>query len=214
MSWTLYQNYYAEKQKDEIYSFATPHLNEGLTIFFEGDVIKKLVPACETDKVAVCSWKLARKMRIQGGLTAEMLDRDFHVMSFTKNGREHRMLGMANTWHPEFIPALKMLFEKMGLGTPKETKNPIYQNHYMAKTEIYRRYVSEFLSPAMELIKTDEQLNEIMMRQSNYSTMSRDADNKSVKSKLGLDYYPLCPFVLERCPSLWFDMHRIPVTYL
>lgn len=213
MTWTLYQNYYKDEQKKEIYSFATPHFNDGLTIFFETDVIKKLVPACETEKVGVCSWKLSQKMRF-ARLTPEMMEKDFQVLSFTKNGREHKMIAMANTWHPKFLPALKLLFDKMGLGLPKETKNPIYQNHFMAKTEIYRRYVSEFLSPAMELIENDEQLHEIMMEQSNYGVLSRDSDIKSVKAKLGLDFYPLCPFVLERCPSLWFDMHRIPVSYL
>lgn len=213
MSYQLFQIYYREQQKKEVYPFAIPYYNEGLTIFFENELIRRLVPTAQSDKVAVVSWKLSQKMRFTS-LTPKMLEKDFQVLSFTKNGREHKMIAMANTWHPKFLPALKLLFEKMGLGIPKETKNPIYQNHFMAKTEIYKRYVSEFLSPAMELIENDEQLHEIMMEQSNYGVLSRGADVKSVKAKLGLDFYPLCPFVLERCPSLWFDMHRIPVSYL
>lgn len=213
MSYQLFQIYYREQQKKEVYPFAIPYYNEGLTIFFENELIRRLVPTAQSDKVAVVSWKLSQKMRY-ATLTPQMLEKDFQVLSFTKNGREHKMIAMANTWHPKFLPALKLLFDKMGLGIPRETKNPIYQNHHMSKTDIYKRYVSEFLSPAMDLITNDQKLNEIMLEQSNYGILSRDADLKSVKSKLGLDYYPLCPFVLERCYSLWLDMHRIPVTYL
>lgn len=213
MSYQLFQIYYRPDQLKEVYSFATPYYNEGLTIFFENDLIRRLVPTAQSDKVAVVSWKLAQKMRF-AKLTPEMLDRDFQVLSFTKNGREHKMIAMANTWHPKFLPALKLLFDKMGLGIPRETKTPIYQNHFMAKTEIYRRYVSEFLSPAMELIENDEELHEIMLSPSNYGSLSRDADLKSVQSKLGLPEYPLCPFVLERCPSLWFNLNGFKIDYL
>lgn len=68
--------------------------------------------------------------------------------------------------------------------------------------------------PAHDLIEKDEELNAIMMSESNYGALSRDADLKSVGNKLGLKFYPLAPFILERCPSLFFDIHNIKVTYL
>lgn len=210
----IYQIYYKEDHKKEIYPFAIPYYNEGLTIFFETEVIKRIVPTVESEKVAVCSWKLAKKMWNVGQLTQDTLKRDFEVLSFTKNGREHRMLGMLNTWHPKGLEALNLLWKKLGYRRPMETKQPVYQNHYAAKTDIYKRYVTEFLTPAHEMIEKDEELNGLMMLESNYGRLARDADSKSVKNKLGLDSYPLCPFVLERCPSLWFDMHNIKVSYL
>jgi hypothetical protein len=214
MNFTLWQIYYDDKHLKEIYPFSVPVYNEGLTIFFENDLIKKLVPTSETEYTSVCSWKLAQKSRRIHPITPEALGSDYEVLSFTRNGRDHKMISMATNWHPEFLPAIKMLWEKLGLKMPGEARNPIYQNHFSAKTSIYKRYVSEFLSPAMELIENDEELREKMLKPSNYGRLSRDADLKSVKNKLGLTDYPLAPFVLERCYSLWLDLHRIPVKYL
>lgn len=214
MSFTLWQIYYRDDQKKEIYPFGIPVYYEGLTIFFENKVIEQLVPTSETEYTAVASWKLAKKSRRIFPITPEALGSDYEVLSFTRNGRDHKMMAMAATWHPDFMPAITMLWEKLGLKIPRETKNPIYQNHYSAKTNIYKRYVSEFLSPAMDLIDKDEELRALMLKPSNYGRMSRDADLKSVKNKLGLTDYPLAPFVLERCPSLWFQLHNIPVKYL
>jgi hypothetical protein len=214
MSFTLWQIWYAEKQKSEIYSFATPYYNEGLTIYFESSVIAKLVPTSETEYTSVCSWKLAQKSRRIHPITPEALGSDYQVLSFTRNGRDHKMISMATNWHPEFLPAIKLLWEKLGLKMPGEARNPIYQNAYAAKTSIYKRYVTDFLVPAMNLVENDEELRSMMLKDSNYVLLSRESDIKSVKSKLGIDFYPLCPFIFERCPSLWFQMHNTPVRYL
>lgn len=208
------QIWYKEEHLSHLYPFAIPYENKGLTMFFENDVIAKLIPQIEYDKIAICSWKLGQKMMKSIRLTKERIESDYQVLSFTRNGERHQMLGMANQWHPEFMKTITLLWEKLGFKMPGEARHPIYQNAFSAKREIYKQYVSEFLQPAIDLITTDEQLNELMLRPSKYSVLQRDADIKSVKAKLGLLEYPLCPFVLERCPSLWFTLNRIPVTYL
>lgn len=214
MSFRLHQIYYKSDQLPKIYHFATPHYNEGLTIYFESSVICKLVPLCEEEKIGVTSWKLQEKSRRIHPITAERLDGDYQVLSFTRNSERHNMMAMASQWHPDFLPAITMLWERLGLKMPAEVRQPIYQNAFMARIEIYKRYVSEFLQPAIDLIETDEELNAIMKKLSGYGRLSKDADLKSVKAKLGMDDYPLSTFVLERCPSLWFHLNRIPITYL
>lgn len=214
----LHQILYKEEQRHKLFPFAIPYYNEGLTIYFENKPIQKLVTETKADKIGVVSWKLADKMRIRvgmrGALTQDVLDTDFEVLSLTKNSTRHAMLAMANAWHPHFLQTIKLLWEKLGLKIPGEAKNPIYQNSFISRTDIYKRYVSEFLSPAMELVEKDEELRNLMLQPSNYGHLNRTADLKSVKQKLGLEEYPLCPFIFERCPSLWFDLHRIKVTYL
>ena len=214
MSFTMWQIYYREDQQKEIYSFAVPYYNEWLTIFFENELIRRLVPTTQTEKVAVCSWKLAQKSRRIHPITAEALNSDYDVLSLTRNGRDHKMMAMATHWHPDFLPAITLLWQKLGLKMPGEVKNPIYQNAFSAKTEIYRRYVSEFLSPAMELIASDEELHSIMTKPSGYGRLTSGADLRRVKEKLGMTDYPLCCFVLERCPALFFHLHNISVKYL
>src|SRR5688500_4255640 len=124
------------------------------------------------------------------------------------------MLAMANAWHKDFVPTIKLLWQKLGYQMPNEAKQPIYQNHFAAKTEIYRDYVENFLSPAMELTLKDEEINSKMLQPSGYGKLCKTADTKSVKEKLGMEDYPLCPFILERCIALYLTMKKINVTYL
>lgn len=228
---SLHQIYYDEKQLSKLYPFAIPYKNEGLTIYFENTPIVAIVQNTTADRVGVCSWKLQDKLRMRVGLrgaltqealnpyydvalTQEGLNSDYDVLSFTRNSHKHQMLAMANQWHPHFLTTIKLLWEKLGYKMPSEAKNPIYQNHYSAKTEIYKRYVSEFLTPAIELTEKDEELHHAMTQPSGYEHLNRQADIKSVKAKLNLNSYPLAPFILERCPSLWLTMHKINVSYL
>lgn len=167
---------------------------------------------CEAEKVAVASWKLGSKMRRSHNLTQTVLNSDYQVLNFITHLKRHTMMAMFKNWHPGALEAIDYLWQKLGYKRPEEAKSPIYQNHYAAKTEIYQDYVRNFLIPAMELTKTDETLNRLMMADSNYGRLSREADLKSVKAKIGLDYYPLAPFVLERCPCLFYQMKGYRIT--
>lgn len=214
----FYQVYYDEKQKEKLFPFSTPYFNDSLTIYFENKIISDLVSASTADKIGVASWKLKDKMRIRvaprGELTQEVLNSDYEVLSLTKNSKKHTMLAHLYQWHPKSKEAMALLWQKLGFKLCGEVKNPIYQNAYIAKREIYQDYVNNFLNPAMELIKTDEQLNSLMMSESNYGNLNREADIRSVKAKLGINFYPLAPFILERCPSCYFDMKGIRISYL
>ena len=214
----LYQIFYKDEHKNKLYPFAKPYLNQGLTIFFENEVIRKLVPESQSEKIGVTSWKLHEKMRNRVGmrqpLTLEVLNSDFEVLSFTKNSLKHQMLSMANIWHPDFMKTIRLLWQKLDFKIPGEVKQPIYQNAHVSKSEIYKDYVENFLGPAMDLILVDEELNKLMLQPSGYGALNRGSDLRSVKAKLGLDDYPLCPFILERCYSLWLTMKKINVTYL
>lgn len=214
----LHQIYYKPEQLHKLFPFAKPYFNESLTIFFENEPIKKIVRETKADRIGVCSWKLADKMRIRtgmrGALTPEVMESDFQVLSLTKNSSRHQMIASANAWHPGFLPTIATLWQKVGIKMPGEAKNPIYQNSFIAKSEIYKRYVEEFLSPAMDLVMSNEELHTMMLQPSNYGQLSRNSDLKSVKQKLGLSDYPLCPFVFERCAPLWLQMHGYKISYL
>lgn len=211
----LHQIWYDEKQRYKLFPFAIPYYNEGLTIFFENVPIRKLVTETTAERIGVCSWRLGDKMRKhhrENIITG--MDSDFQVLSFTRNSFRHQMLAMSNAWHPGFMPTIRLLWEKLGLKIPSEAKNPIYQNHFLAKTSIYRDYVDNFLVPAMELTEKDEELNKLMTQPSGYGKLSRGCDLRSVKAKLGMDDYPLAPFILERSPCLYFQLKGYKISYL
>jgi len=210
----FFQIYYKDEQLKHLYPFAKPYYNEGLTIFFENVPISKLVMESTADKIAVCSWRLHQKSRNIFPVTKVALESNYEVMGFRIVSKKHTMIAMLREWHKDAITALDMLWNKLGYKRPGEARHPIYMNHYAARTDIYKDYVSNFLIPAMELITKDEELNEIMCRPSGYGRLSKDADLKSVQSKLGMSDYPLCPFVLERSPSLYYEMKGVRITYL
>jgi hypothetical protein len=215
---SLHQIYYKAEQLPKLYPFAVPYFNQSLTIFFENKPIQEVVSQATSKNVGVCSWKLADKMKIRVGLrnalTESFINSDFEVLSLTKNSKRHKMLAMANAWHNGFIPTLDLLWNKLGFKRPGEAKNPIYQNHFIARTDIYKDYVKNFLNPAIELILNDPELNQMMIQPSGYGKLSRHSDIKNVKAQLGMDDYPICPFILERCACLWFQMKGIKISYL
>lgn len=214
----LFQIVYKDEHLTKLFPFSKPLINLDLTIFFENAVIGKIVPQSKAEKIGVCSWKLRDKLRRNVGLAKTLTEKDingdYQVLSLTRNSKKHQMLAHLYHWHPKSKEAMTLLWSKLGYKLPGEAKNPIYQNAYCAKTEIYRDYVDNFLAPAMELTLKDEELNNLMLQPSGYGKLSKEADLKSVKEKLGLTDYPLTPFILERCPSLFFQMKGYQITYL
>jgi hypothetical protein len=217
MAAKLIQLYYNDEQQEKIFPFAVPYKTEGLTVFFENYWIKELVLASKDEKIAVCSWKLKEKLRWYIGhrreLTQQVLETDYEVLTFTRNTKYHQMLAAANAWHPGFLNTFDKILAKIGVTRPNEVKIPIYQNHFAARTEIYKDYVQNYLVPAMDCIQNDAEINEMAMRDSKYS----DLTNQSAAHlllKIGICYYPMIPFLLERLFSVYVSNKRIAITYL
>lgn len=216
----FYQIYYAEEQKQEIYPFATPYYNEGLTIFFENEIIASLVPNSRSDKIAVCSWKLKKKLKWYMGkhrpITPELLESDYDVLSFTKNSNYHQMLNCADTHHKGFKSIMKTLLEGIGKKMVHEVKQPIYQNHFSVRREIYQDYVKNWLIPCMEFIKNDPGMYKMATVDSNYHNLNKKdaAKREYLMQKIGFPFYPLATFLLERLFSIYIETQKLKVTWL
>jgi len=220
MAAKLIQIYYKDEQKAACYPFSDLYFNDSLTIFFENSPIKKLVMETEADKIGVCSWKLREKFRMNvcrpRELTEEVINTDYDVLSFTCNTKYHKMLGAADIWHKGFRTSLTKIMDSIGQRCPGEVKQPIYQNAFMAKREIYQDYVKNWLSPAMDVMINDPEINKMVTVDSNYSNLAKKdaADANYLKEKIGMPYYPLAPFLLERLFSIYVQTKRINVTWL
>lgn len=211
----LVQIYFEDSQLKELYPFAVPYKNT-LTIFFENEVIRKLVPETKADKMGVCSWRLREKQRYYIGrprpITEEVINSDYEVLSFTKNTKYHRMLAAAKQSHEHFQPCFDILLKAIGKYRPFEIKNPIYQNHFMARRDIYQHYVKTYLSPIMDLIENDKEINEMAMRDAKYEKLIRSSAD-FLEPLIGINYYPMVPFLLERLFSVFCQNEGIKVTY-
>lgn len=217
MAASLTQIIYAEYQRSSCYPFSEIYFNHGLTIFFENSVLAELVPKIQADKISICSWKLDQKLRWYIGrprpITLELLDSDYEVMTFTRNTDEHNMFGAAERWHPGFLKTFDMILEAIGVKRPMKIKIPIYQNHFSAKKDIYRDYVSKYLSPAMDVMTNVPEIHVECMKDSNYSTLDRK-DYSFLKDKIGVGYVPMATFLLERLFSVYCQNTGVKITYL
>jgi hypothetical protein len=209
----FYQICFQPSQLDKLYPFAKVHWNMKLTPFFENSVIKTVVLESEADKIAVCSHALRSKMRLNlRPLTLEVLNEDFDVLSFSRNSKFHKMLASAEVWHPGFTELLtKIMTKAVGL-TPKNPKYPIYQNAFIARSQVYKEYVNEFLIPCMEVMEKD--FSKECWKDSNYTKLKREPLTDKAKKDLGVGYYPMHPFICERFFSQWLETQNLNVQYL
>lgn len=213
----LIQIYYHEDHLKELYPFSIPYFNQSLTVFFENKVIADLVPKAKVDKIGICSWKLRMKQRgfyigRPKEITQEVIEGDYDILSFTKNTKYHTMLASAAQSHQFFQPTFDKILGKIGKSRPGEVKNPVYQNHFCARTDIYRDYVSQWLIPAMEVMESDPEIRELCYKDSNYSNLSGESA-ANLQKQIGLSYFPMHPFLLERLFSVYHNVMKIKVTY-
>lgn len=216
----LIQIIYRDEQAASCFPFAQIYYNESLTVWFENKIISDLVPASTDGFVSICSWKLSQKMRMNvrrsQPLTQEVLESDYEVLSFTNNTKFHDFFQFADAHHKNFRQTFEKMLGAAGIKMPSKVKCPIYQNAFSAKREIYQDYVKNYLLKCMEVIQLNPEVNKLAMVDSNYSQLARNsaATSEYLKEKIGVGFYPLVPFLLERLFSVYCTNNRIKVDYL
>lgn len=218
----LYQIYFKESQLENLYPFSIPFFNSQLTVFFENSVIRTIVLRSEADKIGIASYALKQKINngvpMRQEFTEEVINWDYDVLSFTRKMPEHFMLAKMDNWHPGSRETLNLIFKKIGQKTfegRQEPKVPIYQNHFMARREIYYEYVTECLIPAMFVMEEDEEVRKRCYEDSLYYRLKTDPEYpKLIKKQLNMDYVPMHTFLCERMFSCWIDGKKLNIKYL
>ncbi len=216
MSLDFFQIYYDHAQYSELYPFSRPVYSVGLTTYFENQFIVTLVPQSQADYISVCSWRLRKKrgdvIYALGGvgkdaLTVEKIEAalPFDVAILTPRSPNHQPLNMAVNWHGqawvEAFEAFKPFLQRFGK-VPEELTYAIYENHFIAKREIYQDYVNTYLIPAIDFIG----LNPVFFADANYVPKKRDTNEiDRVQRLLGRKDWPITPFLLERLFSFYIQ---------
>jgi len=209
---------YHESQREKCYPFAKVYFNETLTDYFESKVIADLVPNSQADLISVCSWRLKQKrgdsstpMVLKGNieLTEEkILNNDYDIAVLTPRTHRHQPLLMASQWHGKawddaFNVLRKDFFPSVGIKIKSELSKAIYENHFIAKREIYHSYVNDCLKPAMEFINAKMA---VFGADSGYVRKKRDQrEIKAYQEKSGRLDWPIAPFILERLFSCYIE---------
>jgi len=200
------QIHYKDEQKEEMYDFATPYFNKVLTPYFENSVIAELVPNCESDYVGVCSWRLRKKRGdmfrlLDKTLTKDkILNADFDVAILTPRSPTHNVMGMASHWHGQAWDNAISDLRKF-IKVPNVVKHAVYENHFIANSEIYKDYIIHCLNPVMDYMAT----RSMYFVDSGYHTRKSAEDLEAYRKLTGRMDYPIAPFVLERLFSIWIN---------
>lgn len=213
---------YKQDHAAELFPFGRAILNHKIDAFFENSIIARTVPWLFEDKIAVCSWALRRKMTTRipprRDLTEDVLQEDFDVMAFTKNSPGHDMIGALDYFHPGSVDVMRKIFAALGTGlqVPANVKNPIYQNAFCARRDVYHAYVRDFLQPAIEVMNNDEEIRKLLWVDSGYrvTTLNIPIDFNFIEQQLGVRFYPLHAFILERCFSCWINDKSLKIIHL
>ena len=224
----FYQVYYEEEHRKELYDFVIPYFNNKLTPYFENSAIQSLVVNSKADFISVASWKLRRKRNSMPAIQVLkgdasilskkfILSKDFDIAILTPRITGHKTLFMSQHWHGQtwiesFSALSSFLKSKLKIKVPLELKYAIYENHFIAKRDIYREYVLSCLTPVMEHMKENKLIFEAP---SGYRThKERIGDFVSIEKYeevTKLKDWPIGAFLLERLFSIWIDSRNYAV---
>tara|TARA_R110000824_G_scaffold362039_1_gene549961 strand:- start:1208 stop:1888 length:681 start_codon:yes stop_codon:yes gene_type:complete len=212
-----YQVYYQPKQKKNLQAGFVSYFNKKATINQENEIIEHLISrpsAAQAEWFGVFSQAVRRKLN---NFTFERLreacQKHPEADILAPNPQNYSFCDYIRKPHPLRYTLEKKQYETFVALLPKLGISPkilrpshvIYCNYFVAKPAIYKDYVDSILSPAMELFRTDSELQELGMRRSHYNYKTPPAN---YTKDTGLKYYPHIPFILERLINVYIQLNQ------
>jgi hypothetical protein len=160
--------------------------------FYENEVICDLIPLEQSDRVGVFSHKYNNKL----GISLDRIEeRNEDIVTFFKINYKNHYWKNFERWHPNGLKALEELKIVFGwdIDFNKQPKHIVYQNHFVADTNIYKRYVKTFLKPVMDYLLLNEHLVNFEPRLPQYKG------------------YKMHPFLLERLFTIYLEQNKYSV---
>jgi hypothetical protein len=162
--------------------------------YFENKIIADKVPNIEADYIGVFSHAFKKKRKKDIDFIIRKINKN-PVYSFFSNIKDKNVISHMESLHTGSKEILNYICLRIGL-TPSNKLAPIYQNHFIARKEIYNDYVT-YLTHAIDLMNNDKWLidrcNKPAMRTGKYAT------------------YTLHTFVLERLFSVYCKNKNIKI---
>lgn len=210
----IHQIYYLDEQKLHLLQGAIPYFNEKLTVYFENEPIRKLGLKQNEDYFGVFSWKFKDKRKLTLHEIKSLMEKfpNYDLYTFFKDVSNKNIFKLGNVWHPLLMECLEYIVKRMQLDDKllrEGTRCNILQNHFIMKGNLYKRYVKELLEPVMEMMD-EPHFKNILYKDSGYLKLVKNRKDKILPqlNKIGLDYYPMHPFVLEMLPSLFMNINK------
>lgn len=148
----------------------------------------------------VFSWKFQDKTGLNKNLLYNILDKndfqEYDVIHFCRPLGEPFLKFTENN-HKGFMKLFSLICNELNIEV-KEPINTIYSNFFIAKSEIYEKYIEEVLIPAIDLMETKYKY--LAWEDANYKSGLK---KEALKKYTGLEYYTFHTFILERLFSVW-----------
>lgn len=150
----------------------------------------------------VFSWKFQDKTGLSKNLLYKLLDTNdyqgYDIIHFCRPlGKPYLEFTEEN--HHGFLKLFTLICNDLNLQV-KEPIHTIYSNFFIAKSEIYKSYISECLIPAIDLL--ENKYKDLAWKNANYKS---GLTEKALKKYTGLEYYTFHTFILERLFSVWIN---------
>ncbi len=201
------------------------YINGNCTVYFENDVMSNLISIGEhknSEYFGVVSYKLREKIgdvmqqrwKTMVNIANHSL-REFTPALFENELQKHKPDAMsfqrhlphdpvmyANNFHPGFSELFKKILGQIGFKwEPTHIKDVFYCNYFVARSDLYERFVNEMLDPAMEVMDTMPEL----MENSRYPQQLP----VDLQEKFGITWYPYHAFLCERMFSYWAHLNKL-----
>ena len=135
------------------------------------------------------------------------------VYSFFGGNTTRNIWLKAEQWQPGILKIAELIFAEFEkhssykVGDITKLNTPIiYQNAFIAKSEIYLDYVQNFLNPLVVIMEQNKEIQKLLNKDAKYkeSKLSRD---KLIET-FGVPYYTFQPFVCERFFSTYLALNK------
>lgn len=206
----MYQVYFSRATEMNLDRHLKPYDNTGkLKYTFENAIIRELVEAGEHKKAeyfGVLSHDYKGEGRcLQGWDNFWKSSPEYEVISFYGFSSQKNIFKQSDNWHPGFFDTFDYIVKKLGhtWHTPLPYFN-ILRNGWVAREHVWEDYVSNFLAPVMDMMETDSILKAKAWEDSGYSKM-KQTNAEELKAQIGVGYYPMAPFILERLPVFFMS---------
>lgn len=209
MKYKIYSIVYKAEQASEYTRYDNSHIKtvQQKSYLFEYNPIIDIIDnhLIEENYLGIFSYKFAKKTGISKKKLMLYLNNfkgyDFYSFSKFSNVIKY-MPDYLEDSHPGFFDIFTPICKDLNL--PEELKTDyVYENFFIAKTQIYKNYVNDIIKPAINLLET--KYKELAWRNAVYMP------NKNLFQDTGMKHYTFHTFILERLINQYIHKHNFTI---
>lgn len=174
---------------------------EERSYLFEYNCILDIMKKELGEYTGVFSWKFPFKTGIFKKKLEWIVENnpDYDIYIFSRDIFKGNYLKFTERFHPDFKSICHPICKELGIEY-KEPSFVVYSNFFIARTEIYRKYVDEVVIPVISLF--EGKYKDLVWEDAKYINGLK---GEELLKYTGLEFYPYHTFVLERMFSLWIE---------